>query len=209
MIRRPPRSTLSSSSAASDVYKRQATSTAPTGWLLCDGWYYSRTTYSALYAVIGTTYGTTASTNFLVPDLTGRVIVGNANATSSVVTGGYSLSTLGSQAGNLSVTLSTAQMPSHTHTTTIGSESAHTHSLTDNDTTYTWAGTSTSYASGSSTQKAYLTGGTLTAGATTSASDTTGAGSSHTHTATVGSTGGNTAVAIMPPFTVLNYIIKT
>ena len=55
--------------------------TAPTGWFLCDGQAISRSTYSNLFAVIGTTYGAgdgTASsgTTFNVPDLRGRTIAG-------------------------------------------------------------------------------------------------------------------------------------
>lgn len=49
--------------------------TAPEGWLLCDGTSYSAQEYSALYAVIGTTYGTGAKT-FTVPDLRSRVPIG-------------------------------------------------------------------------------------------------------------------------------------
>ncbi len=50
---------------------------APAGWLLCDGAAVSRTTYSALFAVVGTTFGSgNGSTTFNVPDLRGRVPVG-------------------------------------------------------------------------------------------------------------------------------------
>lgn len=56
------------------------TSTPPAGYLECDGSALSRTTYAALYAVLGTTYGkgagTTASTTFRVPDLRGEFIRG-------------------------------------------------------------------------------------------------------------------------------------
>jgi len=53
------------------------TATAPSGYLLCDGSAVSRTTYAALYALIGTTYGTgDGSTTFNLPDLQGRVAVG-------------------------------------------------------------------------------------------------------------------------------------
>ena len=50
---------------------------APTGYVLCDGSLYNgtSTTYSALWAVIGTTYGGTGQTSFAVPDLRGRMIV--------------------------------------------------------------------------------------------------------------------------------------
>lgn len=55
-----------------------AGSTAPTGWLMCDGSAVSRTTYSELFSVIGTTYGAgDGSTTFNVPDLTGRFALGS------------------------------------------------------------------------------------------------------------------------------------
>ena len=58
-------------------------SSAPTGFLLCNGAAVSRTTYSALFAVIGTDYGTgDGSSTFNVPDLRGRVIAGLGGGTS-------------------------------------------------------------------------------------------------------------------------------
>ena len=54
-----------------------AGSSAPTGWLLCNGTTASRTTYSNLYSVIGTTYGVgDGSTTFGLPDMRGRVPMG-------------------------------------------------------------------------------------------------------------------------------------
>ena len=53
------------------------TNTAPTGWLLCDGSAVSRTTYSGLFAVISTTFGSgDGSTTFNVPDMRGRFPLG-------------------------------------------------------------------------------------------------------------------------------------
>ncbi len=50
---------------------------APTGWLLCDGATISRSTYANLFAVIGTTYGAgDGSTTFLVPNLQGKFPIG-------------------------------------------------------------------------------------------------------------------------------------
>jgi microcystin-dependent protein len=71
-----------------------AAATAPTGYLICNGTAVSRTTYSALFAVLSTTYGTgDGSTTFNLPDLRGRVAVGlgsnasvNALGTSDGVT---------------------------------------------------------------------------------------------------------------------------
>jgi len=57
-------------------------SSAPTGWLLCDGSAISRTTYAVLFAVISTSYGAgDGSTTFNVPDLRGRIPVGAGTGT--------------------------------------------------------------------------------------------------------------------------------
>jgi microcystin-dependent protein len=56
-------------------------STAPDQWIICDGTAVSRSTYSALYAAIGTTYGVgNGTTTFNLPDLRGRVPVGSQSA---------------------------------------------------------------------------------------------------------------------------------
>lgn len=55
-------------------------STAPAGWLFAAGQEVSRTTYAALFAAIGTTYGVgDGSTTFNLPDSRGRVVVGRDN----------------------------------------------------------------------------------------------------------------------------------
>jgi len=51
----------------------------PTGWLLCYGQSLSRTVYAELFAILGTQYGSTNSSNFLLPDLRGRVVAGRDN----------------------------------------------------------------------------------------------------------------------------------
>jgi len=61
-----------------------AGSTAPTGWLFCNGQAVSRTVESQLFAVLGTTYGAgNGTTTFNLPDLRGRVIIGKDTATNS------------------------------------------------------------------------------------------------------------------------------
>lgn len=82
--------------------------TAPRGWLLCQGQAVSRTTYAALYAVIGNKYGAGDGTStFNVPDLRGRVAAGLSTDTE--------FNTLGKKSGAKTHTLTTAQMPSHNH----------------------------------------------------------------------------------------------
>ncbi|MEV5068943.1 tail fiber protein [Microbacterium sp. LMI12-1-1.1] len=64
-----------------------AGSTAPTGWLLCQGQAVSRTTYAALFAAIGTTYGVgNGSSTFNLPDLRGRVPIGSGTGTAGSAT---------------------------------------------------------------------------------------------------------------------------
>lgn len=61
-----------------------AGSSAPTGWLICDGSAISRTTYSALFSAIGTVWGYgDNSTTFHLPDLRGRFLRGQANGSTN------------------------------------------------------------------------------------------------------------------------------
>lgn len=65
-----------------------AGSSAPDGWLLCDGRTVSRTTYAALFAVIGTTYGAgNGSTTFALPDLRDRVAWGSTDPGTALESG--------------------------------------------------------------------------------------------------------------------------
>lgn len=94
------------------IIQAYAGSTAPTGWLICDGSAVSRTTYSDLFEVIGTTYGTgNGSTTFNLPDLRGRAPIGSGLGTAEDAVE----RTLGQSGGSERVTLTVEQMPSHTH----------------------------------------------------------------------------------------------
>ena len=102
-------------------------STAPSGWLLCDGSVVSRATYSDLFAAIGTTFGVgDGSTTFGLPDCTGRVIAGKESSETRLTTAlsGINGGTLGATGGSEAHTLITAELPSHSHaynaTTTPG-----------------------------------------------------------------------------------------
>ena len=90
---------------------------APTGYLLCDGNAVSRTTYASLFNVIGTNFGTgDGSTTFNVPDLRGRSPIGTGQGS------GLTNRTLGAKAGEETHVLTIAEMPAHGgHTNGLGS----------------------------------------------------------------------------------------
>ena len=94
-----------------------SSSSIPSGFLECNGQAVSQATYAALFAVIGTTYGNPGGGNFNVPDLTDRTVVNKSNTKSLAQTGGANTVTrTGNVAGNAgNTTLTTAQIPSHTH----------------------------------------------------------------------------------------------
>jgi microcystin-dependent protein len=95
-----------------------STVTPPSGFLECDGTAVSRSTYAALFAVVGTTYGIgDGSTTFNVPNLADNVAVGKSNNKALGTTGGANTVTpTGNVAGSTAnATLSTAQLASHSH----------------------------------------------------------------------------------------------
>lgn len=81
-----------------------AGSSAPDGWFTCNGQLLNRNTYAKLFAVIGTTYGSTTGDNFRVPDIRDRFPTGAG--------GSYSI---GATGGVAQVVLTTQQLPGHTH----------------------------------------------------------------------------------------------
>lgn len=105
-----------------------AGSSVPTGWFLCYGQALNRTTYSELFGVIGTIWGSgDGSTTFNLPDLRGRATFGVDNMGGSAANrlpGG----SLASTGGQRDVTISQANLPSATLTTSI-TDPGHTHSL--------------------------------------------------------------------------------
>lgn len=181
-------------------------------WKLADGSELSRTTYAALYAIIGTTYGEgNGVSTFNLPDLRGKMVLGASDDHSRGDTGGAE-----------TVTLTTDEIPSHqhgmTHThsiahnhdpVTTGSGGAHTHDIPvfDKD----WDG------------NPYRVGGSKDGTLGTTVSNATNQAGSHTHTVNLPNytgdsgassrsntvaTGGGEAHENMPPYLTLNWLIR-
>jgi microcystin-dependent protein len=82
---------------------------APAGWMTCDGQLLPISEYETLFNLIGTTYGGDGQSTFALPDLHGRVPV---HMGTSFAGGTYTLAQTG---GQQTVTLTTQQLPSHSH----------------------------------------------------------------------------------------------
>jgi microcystin-dependent protein len=83
---------------------------APRGWAQCNGQLLPISQNTALFSILGTTYGGDGRTNFALPNLQGCVGMGAGQGA------GLSLRNLGETGGEETVTLTTSQMPPHTHT---------------------------------------------------------------------------------------------
>ena len=82
---------------------------APRGWAQCHGQLLPISQYSALFSLLGTTYGGDGRTTFALPDLRGRSIVGDGAGP------GLPNVKQGERGGAISHTLTEQQMPSHAH----------------------------------------------------------------------------------------------
>ena len=83
---------------------------APRGWAWCDGQLLPISQNTALFSLLGTTYGGNGQSNFALPDLQGRAPMHPGQGP------GLSLHDLGETGGSETVTLTVDQIPPHTHT---------------------------------------------------------------------------------------------
>jgi len=173
----------------------------PNGWLVCQGQAVSRSSYPDLFEIIGTQYGPgDNTTTFNLPDLRSRLPMGAGQGA------GLSSHSIGQKSGVESVTINTSQMPAHTHTANhdhgnVVTTSAGTHSHP----------IPSVVGVGSGTNPAGL--GTFSiAGQRDYSTDPAG---DHAHSVDLpewsgntGSSGGNASHDNMPPFSVVNFIIR-
>ena len=165
---------------------------APTNWLLCDGTAVNRTTYADLFSAIGITYGSgDGSLTFNVPNLQGVFPAGYDGGSSYDMadTGGATTDTPTLSGTNAGTTLTSSQIPAHTHG-----------GVTTGWPTGSWTG-----GTGAVQTAIDASGLSVASGSVNLSLENTGGGSSHTHTWT----GTSSAVATIPPYLVVNYIIKT
>jgi microcystin-dependent protein len=173
---------------------------APRGWASCDGQILSIAQNTALFSLLGTTYGGNGQTTFALPDMRGRVPMHVGQGP------GLSTRDLGEVGGTETVTLLIPEIPSHSHTL-----ASHTHTipaLPVEIRASNFAATKTSPAGSvlatppTNIYSTGLAGATLAAGSAVTAEGTTGGGNGTTMAA-----GGNAPHQNMPPFLVVRCII--
>ena len=182
-----------------------SSASVPSGFLECNGQLVSRSTYSALFAIVGTTYGAgDGSSTFAVPDLQDNVAVGKSNNKALASTGGANTTPVtasGNVATNINVTgnvgggtanatLSTSQLASHSHSLGLGGNAANPVGVAQNP---------------------FRTG--------TFSTDNAGSGSGHSHNMSANFSGSGNASSnfsgsevnpsVLQPYLTVIYIIKT
>lgn len=168
--------------------------TAPQNWLLCDGSAVSRSTYASLFAAIGTQYGTgDGSTTFNLPNLKGRTIVGLDSTQTE-------FDALGETGGAKTHTLTSSEIPSHTHSFSATTSTTGSHNHING-----WASITGYNYVGSGGNSTWPFGG----GSNAAQRDLQAAGDhAHTVSGTTGAAGTGGAHNNLQPYIVLNYIIK-
>jgi microcystin-dependent protein len=179
--------------------------TIPSDWKLCDGAAISRVTYATLFSLLGTAFGAgDGSTTFNLPDYRNRFPYG-ADAVVVGATGG-------------STTISTSNLPSHTHTfsvTSTGSGTTNTSSANISDPSHNHQYFYDSINSAGVANSVSANAGISQFAAHTTANATTGiTDSGHAHSFSVSTSGSGTTAStgsgtsFLPPYLGINFIIK-
>jgi microcystin-dependent protein len=160
---------------------------SPISYDFCNGQSYSIAQNTALFSLIGTIYGGNGQTTFNLPDLRGRLIVGQGQSP------GLPSYTIGEKSGNQSVSMLATNLPAHVHTLNNVSIKQKASSANADESAADGnypATTSSAVYSGNGATPNVFTGGVQVTGSTDSA-------------------GSGTPVNIMNPYLVLNYCIAT
>lgn len=166
---------------------------APVGWQMCGGQLLPISQYSALFSLLGTSYGGDGRTTFALPDLRGRMPLGFGNGP------GLPPYAIGEMGGTTQVTLTAANMASHSHPANVTARVQVAGQGTDQTTT-------------PSAQNSFL-GQSPTGGGPAASIWSTELGSSPVDmggvnaTVQIGNAGGNMPFQIMNPFLALNFCI--
>jgi microcystin-dependent protein len=161
---------------------------APKGWATCDGQLLAISQNTALFAILGTTYGGNGQTTFALPDLRGRRPVHQGQGR------GLSSYTLGEMGGTENATLTTQNMPAHNHPATATTNGVNATATQANPGGNLWAAVQDSNPAAG---LGYLA----------PANQTTAAMASNAVTVAVGQTGNNIPFSILDPFLCVNFII--
>lgn len=219
-----PPTNLITSATPSGVIFPYAGTTAPNGWLLCDGKSYSQSTYARLYAAIGTAYGSSGS-SFNVPDLRGTFLRGTPNLSNktlgTVYTGVDDFITITNHGYNRSgiPVRFTGTVPTGLNTTATwytiyindntlafaSTEAAAIAGTRQNLSTTSTGGTMTQYIDPDASTRTAMTGGGNTGTSVGSVQDD--AFESHTHTVQAGSS--DAAGSITADGTTFNYNVTS
>lgn len=159
---------------------------APMGYMTCQGQLLSIAQNTAMFSLLGTTYGGDGQTTFALPDLQGRIPIGQGQGP------GLPPYDMGEMAGSLSTTMTVQNLPQHAHTLTsahiqIKASTANAGELTP-DGTYP-ATTSTNAYADAATSNVFTGGGTITG--------------------STDSSGNSLPLSIQNPFLCMNFSIAT
>lgn len=150
---------------------------APRNWAFCNGQLLAIVQNTALFSILGTTFGGDGRTTFALPDYRGRVPMGFGQGP------GLPDIDLGEVSGLQAITLTTAQMPSHTHAATPTIAATHTNAVSNNPAGNIFAVTNASTYN--------------------NAPNSTASGAS----ASLGNSGGGQPFSILNPYLTVNFII--
>jgi microcystin-dependent protein len=158
---------------------------APQGYLFCSGQLLAISSNTAVFSLLGTTYGGNGQNNFALPDLRGRAPIGQGQGP------GLSNYVLGQAAGVENITLTINQMPAHTHALNV---SGNPGSVIPGTTTYLAAGNVTGSGPNATVLDMYAPGGT-------------NVGTTALYPGSISTVGGGQPVSILQPYLAISYII--